>query len=233
VTGYQGGELNTLASYYVIRQSDAHAWTEVWLEDEGWVRVDPVSAVAPDRVALGSWRTALAGSRVPGTAMGRIPWVRRALLAWDAASTYWNDWVVGYGPDAQRALLDWLGLDTSRRGDRWTKLLALSVGATLAGSLALSFFLVWRQRRRAPVDPAARSFAAFSQRLAKLAVPPPATGETPLAYAARAQRGLPHVASEIAAIVTAYLRARYEPDADREALAELEARVAQFRPARA
>jgi protein-glutamine gamma-glutamyltransferase len=233
VTGYQGGELNTLGSYYVIRQSDAHAWTEVWLADEGWVRVDPVSAVAPDRVALGSWRTALAGDRVPGSAMGRIPWVRRALLAWDAATTYWNDWIVGYGPDAQRALLDWLGFDTSRRSERWTKLLVLSVAATLGGSLALSAFLLWRQRRRTPVDAAARSFANFSQRLAKLAVPLPATGEAPLAYAARAQRGLPHAAGEIAAIVAAYLRARYEPDADRGALAELEMRVARFRPARA
>ncbi len=218
VSGYQGGELNSLGSYYVIRQSDAHAWTEVWLADEGWVRVDPVSAVAPERVALGSWRTALGGDRVPGTAFGRIPWVRRTLLAWDAATTYWNDWIVGYGPDAQRALLDALGLDTARRSERWTKLLALSVSATLAGSLALSLFLFWRQRRRAPLDAAARSFATFSQRLAKLAVPLPATGEAPLAYAARAQGAVPHAAADIAAIVAAYLRARYEPDADRGAL---------------
>ena len=159
VTGYQGGELNTLASYYIIRQSDAHAWTEVWLADEGWVRVDPVSAVAPERVALGSWRSALEGDRVPGSALGRIAWVRRALLAWDAAATYWNDWIVGYGPDVQRALLDALGLDGARRSDRWPKLLALSVGATLAASLALSLYLAWRQRRRTPLDSASRAFA--------------------------------------------------------------------------
>jgi transglutaminase-like putative cysteine protease len=233
VTGYQGGELNTLASYYIIRESDAHAWTEVWLADDGWVRVDPVTAVAPERVALGSWRSALDGDRVPGTAIGRIEWVRRALLAWDAASTYWNDWVVGYGPELQRALLESLGLEGGRRSERWGKLLALSVGATLAASLALSLYLAWRQRRRTTVDAAARSFAVFARRLARLAVPPPATGEAPLAYAARAQSGAPHAAAEIATIVAAYLRARYEPDVGRTALAELQTHVARFRPARA
>jgi transglutaminase-like putative cysteine protease len=232
VSGYQGGELNTLGAYYVIRQSDAHAWTEVWLPEQGWVRVDPVSAVAPERVALGSWRTSLEGERAPGSAISRIEWVRRALLAWDAASTYWNDWVIGYGPDLQRALLESLGLEGGRRSERWTKLLLLSAGATLAASLALSLYLAWRQRRRTPVDAAARAFATFARRLARLAVPPPAIGEAPLAYAARAQGGIPHAAAEIAAIATAYLRARYEPDANRAALAELTARVAQFRPAR-
>ncbi len=233
VTGYQGGELNSLADYYIIRQSDAHAWTEVWLANEGWVRVDPVSAVAPERVALGSWRSALEGDRVPGSALGRIAWVRRALLAWDAAATYWNDWIVGYGPDVQRALLDALGLDGARRSDRWPKLLALSVGATLAASLALSLYLAWRQQRRTPLDPASRAFGVFARRLARHAVAPPATGEAPLAYATRAQRGLPQAAAEIGAITAAYLRARYEPDSDRAALAELKTRVAQFRPARA
>ena len=32
VTGYQGGELNTFGNYMTVRQADAHAWTEVWLE---------------------------------------------------------------------------------------------------------------------------------------------------------------------------------------------------------
>jgi transglutaminase-like putative cysteine protease len=233
VTGYQGGELNTLASYYIIRQSDAHAWTEVWLADEGWARVDPVSAVAPERVALGSWRRSLEGDRLPGGAFGRIAWVRRALLAWDAAATYWNDWIVGYGPDLQRALLDTLGLDDARRTDRWAKLLALSVSATLAASLALSLYLAWRQRRRTPLDSASRAFAVFARRLATHAVAHPVTGEAPLAYAARARDRLPQAAAEIGAITAAYLRARYEPDDDRAALAELKARVAQFRPARA
>jgi transglutaminase-like putative cysteine protease len=233
VTGYQGGELNGLGGYYIIRQSDAHAWTEVWLEGRGWVRVDPVSAVAPERVALGSWRSALAGERVPGNALRRLEWVRRALLAWDAASTYWNEWVIGYGPQLQRALLEALGLDGSARAEFWSKLLLLCVGAMLAGSLLVTLQLAWRRRRRTPVDEAAREFAAFTRRLARFDVVPRAPSEGPAAYGVRAERRLPHAAADIRAIVAAYLRARYERDADLSALSELRARVASFRPARA
>jgi transglutaminase-like putative cysteine protease len=232
VTGYQGGELNGLGGYYIIRQSDAHAWTEVWLEGRGWVRVDPVSAVAPERVALGSWRSALAGERVPGSALRRLEWVRRALLAWDAATTYWNEWVIGYGPQLQRALLDALGLDGAARSERWSKLLLLCVGATLVGSLLVTLQLAWRRRRRTPVDEAAREFAAFTRRLTRVDVPARAPSEGPAAYGVRAAKRLPHAAGEIRAIVAAYLRARYERDADLSALSELRARVASFRPAR-
>jgi hypothetical protein len=181
---------------------------------------------------LGSWRSALTGDRVPGSALGNIEWVRRALLAWDAATTYWNNWVIGYGPELQRALLDAFGLESSRRSDRWTRLLLMSVGVTLVASFALSIFLTIRQRRRTPVDSAARAFAVFSRKLGRLRIAPLAAGEGPVSYGDRAQRTLPHAGADIAAIVAAYLRARYEPDADRAALAELRARVAGFRPAR-
>jgi protein-glutamine gamma-glutamyltransferase len=230
VTGYQGGELNGVGGYYIIRQSDAHAWTEVWLDGQGWVRVDPVSAVAPERVALGSWRSALAGERVPGSTLGRLAWVRRAMLVWDAASTYWNEWVIGYGPLLQRALLDALGLEGAARAERWSKLLLLCVGATLAGSLLLTLQLAWRRRRHMPVDQAAREFALFARRLARVDVAPRARSEGPATYGARAATRLPHLAADIRLIVAAYLRARYE--SDESALDELRARVATFRPAR-
>jgi transglutaminase-like putative cysteine protease len=233
VTGYQGGELNGVGGYYIIRQSDAHAWTEVWLADRGWVRVDPVAAVAPDRVALGSWRNALAGQRVPGSALTRLEWVRSALLVWDAATTYWNDWIISYGPELQRALLDWLGFDGLPRAERASKLLLLCVGATLAGSLLVSLQLAWRRRGRTSVDEAALEFATFVRRLARLRVAPREPSEGPVAYGARAQSSAPQAAAEIGAIVAAYLRARYERDADGSALTELRALVASFRPARA
>src|SRR5690606_14137748 len=54
VTGYQGGEYNRMGEYWIVRQSDAHAWTEVWLEERGWTRVDPTAAVAPERIERGS-----------------------------------------------------------------------------------------------------------------------------------------------------------------------------------
>ena len=53
VTGYQGGEFNDVGNYLIVRQSDAHAWTEVWIEDRGWIRVDPTAAVSPSRIESG------------------------------------------------------------------------------------------------------------------------------------------------------------------------------------
>jgi protein-glutamine gamma-glutamyltransferase len=38
VTGYQGGEINPVDGFWTVRQSDAHAWAEVWLADRGWAR---------------------------------------------------------------------------------------------------------------------------------------------------------------------------------------------------
>jgi hypothetical protein len=106
------------------------------------------------------------------------------------------------------------------------------VGARLAGSLLVSLQLAWLRRRRTPVDNAAREFASFTRRLTRLDVAPRAPSEGPVAYAARVQSRLPHAEADIRAIVAAYLRARYERDADCSALAELRARVASFRPAR-
>jgi hypothetical protein len=228
--GYQGGELNAMGGYYIVRQSDAHAWTEVWLEDEGWVRVDGVGAVAPERLALGSF-AGQGEASIVGAAF-RARWLRQAALLWDVVNTSWQAWVIGYGPEVQRALLDALGFDDLRRSQRQTVLLALAATATIGLLLSLSLYLRWRQRRRAPVDRAARCFATFARHLARLAVPPRAPSEGPRAYAERAARALPQQESRIRAVAALYLAARYEPDAEGAALAELEQEVAALRAAR-
>jgi transglutaminase-like putative cysteine protease len=231
VIGYQGGELNALGGYYIVRQSDAHAWTEVWLENEGWTRVDGVAAVAPDRVALGFDGIGNGGATSAAAAL-RARWSRPIALFWDAVNTRWQTWVVGYGPELQRTLLESLGFENLRRAQRSTVLLALAIAATITLLLGLSLYLSWRQRQRAPVDAAARAFAAFVRLLARLDVPARAPAEGPRAYAERAARSLPHAAASIRAVVDLYLRARYEPDADGAALRELGAAVAAFRRGR-
>jgi protein-glutamine gamma-glutamyltransferase len=75
VTGYQGGEVNPISNRLVVRQSDAHAWSEVWLEGRGWTRVDPTGAVAPNRIELSLGDALPAGERVPGA---RAAWLPRA-----------------------------------------------------------------------------------------------------------------------------------------------------------
>jgi hypothetical protein len=232
VLGYQGGELNAIGGYYIIRQSDAHAWTEVWLEDDGWVRVDGVAAVAPERVALG-FNFAGAGGEARITAALRRGWARPIALFWDAVETGWQAWIVGYGPDLQRSLLETLGFDGLRRTQRSAVLLGLAAVATVALLLVLSMSMAWRRRRRSVFDPAASCFASFVRQLQRLQVPARAPSEAPRAYAERATRTLPHAAAHIRGIVELYLRARYEPDTDGAALAALTAEVAAFRTVRA
>ena len=79
VTGYQGGERNPVADYWIVRQSDAHAWTEVWL-DGHWQRYDPTAAVAPERIGCGLEPPARVGPRdLP--LLGNSPWFGRWRLA--------------------------------------------------------------------------------------------------------------------------------------------------------
>ncbi len=225
VTGYQGGELNPVGEYFIIRQSDAHAWTEVWLADAGWVRVDPTGAVAPDRIAAGLSQAMRAGEPVPGRTLARLPWLRNALLAWDAVNTYWNDWVLGYGPELQRALLNRLGFDNPR----WQTLLALAVGITALLLIALTAYLAFSFHRAARVDEAQRIYLRFCRRLARLRLIRNPQ-ETATAFASRAGRARPDLAAEIAAITRHYLSVRYEPGGGTDDLLALRNLVRSFKP---
>jgi len=86
VTGYQGGELNTIGNYMTVRQADAHAWVEVWLQNDGWVRVDPTAAVSPARVEAGVAAAVPQAETLPFMMRGVYPWLRRARMTWDSVA---------------------------------------------------------------------------------------------------------------------------------------------------
>jgi transglutaminase-like putative cysteine protease len=226
VTGYQGGELNPYAEYYIVRESNAHAWSEVWLEDRGWVRVDPVAAVAPERISLGLGEDPSSANANGVAALANLGWARQLSLAWDAVDTVWNEWIIGYGPALQRSLIEWLGLGRLR----WTEMLTLSISGALAIVFSTALALAWRARSRERVDLAARLFAAFVKRARRAGVPERASTEPPAAYETRACARLPAYAEEIRAIVHCYLQARYEHDPQGHHLAKLSAHVRAFRP---
>ncbi|MCV6638606.1 DUF3488 and transglutaminase-like domain-containing protein [Candidatus Albibeggiatoa sp. nov. NOAA] len=114
VTGYQGGEMNPLGDYLIVRQRDAHAWAEVWLDDKGWVRIDPTAAVAPERVeqgidtALPQEYSPLLGMELSANSNIVQAW-QQMQRVWDAMNNGWNQWVLGYGPERQQQLLKMLG----------------------------------------------------------------------------------------------------------------------------
>jgi hypothetical protein len=227
VTGFQGAEYNRFGDYWFVRWSNAHAWTEVYTDELGWVRVDPVATVAPDRISLGSTRSI----RRPGESLtqrlGDSSFLRQLALRWDAANTFWNNWIIGYGPQLQDELFGKFGFDSIRR----ETLLLITIGGTCLLLLVLVLHVSLKARAwRASADPATLSFRRFVRALKKLSVEPPRQGETPMTYARRAAATLPEHGDSIVRITTAYLAARYEPDHSGAAGQRLADLVRDFRP---
>ncbi|MBC8209607.1 MAG: DUF3488 domain-containing transglutaminase family protein [Gammaproteobacteria bacterium] len=116
VTGYQGGEINQVGNYLIVRQSDAHAWTEVWLQDRGWVRVDPTAAVSPDRIEKGLDQAL--NNQFSNFKIGkRHQFLGQLLYNWDNLQHNWNDWILNYDQRKQARFLNQLGLGIRSWGD--------------------------------------------------------------------------------------------------------------------
>lgn len=227
VTGYQGGKVNPLDGFLVVRQRDAHAWAEVWIDERGWVRVDPTAAVAPSRVERGL-EAAIPTAAAPfagfaldeDSGLGRL--VRGVRDGWDAAGNWWNQWVLGFEGKRQREVLARIGIDPSD----WRR---LGVGVLVLVGVPL-LVLAWLLHRRRPMpDPARRLYERFCRRLAHLGIAR-RPAEAPLAYARRASAALPGHAAAIAEVTDAYTRARYARSGD--GVARLRRLVAGFRPSR-
>ena len=162
VTGYQGGEINPSDGYMEVRQSDAHAWAEVWIEQRGWIRVDPTAAVAPERiqrsVASQSARRLFGGLVTLSPA--RDSWLAMTRFTWDALSNAWNQRVLNYSPEQQKKLVARLGIGNVD----WAVLTALMMGI---GSLVMALMMLPLLMNRARTDPAARMYETFCQRMAR------------------------------------------------------------------
>ena len=153
VTGYQGGELNALDGFFVVRQSDAHAWAEVWMNGRGWVRVDPTAAVAPGRVGtlqrLQAQRGAIANAMLGRFSPGLV---LRLRATWDAVNNRWNQWVLNYSQERQFDLLRAIGFSSPA----WEDLSYLLIGIVVAASLAGA---AWTRLERQRSDPWLRLLA--------------------------------------------------------------------------
>ena len=222
VTGYLGGELNALSPHMTVRQSDAHAWSEIWLADRGWVRVDPTGYVAPDRIEYGIDRALAATERVPGRLLRTSALLGQLRDAWDAATFAWNDWVLGYDRNRQYALLEWFGVKSPNA----TKL-TIALGVLLALCAAgLSIQFAWRSRPRA-AGAAQLSYARFCGKLARVHLVR-APQEGPQDFAQRAGTARPELRGAIDRITALYLDARYLPEPKPDGLATLRRLVHAF-----
>ena len=218
VSGYQGGEFNPLDGYLVIRQSDAHAWAEVWLEGQGWVRVDPTASVSPTRIETGIADALPFGEPLPALVQWRADWLRTLRYRWEAVNNAWNQHILGYDPQRQRELLSRLGLPETD----WRSL-ATVLG--IACSLLVAAMTAWTLYQRPAIDPARRLWLTALRQLARRPVDC-APWETPMAVAQRVREQRPELAETFQNVVDAYLQARYGKsnnnlNALREAVARL------------
>lgn len=221
VTGYQGGELNPVDNYLVVRQADAHAWAEVWLRGQGWVRVDPTAAVSPSRIENGI-TAALSESDVlmlPGVAN----WLQPARLTWDAAANGWNQWVLGYDASRQLQVLAGVGLGAAS----WRTMTMVLVAIASAITLVLGILLL-RQQRSQHRDPVISAYRNFCRKLAATGISR-RDGEGPRDFAARASVACPQDAAAIDAISKLYAEARYGASPDRASIDRLILLVRRFK----
>ncbi|AKH21119.1 transglutaminase TgpA family protein [Sedimenticola thiotaurini] len=229
VTGYQGGELNPLGDYLIVRQSDAHAWSEVWLEQSGWTRIDPTAAVAPERIER-SFEFDLQENSAPGfpvifsagdnALLNRL--AKQFRLGLDAANASWHRWILGYSSEQQQHLLQLLGF-----GALSAFKLALTMMLAIAALVPLLILLLrWRGRGR--VDPVQRDYATFCRRLARRGLRR-LPHEGPQDFARRVIRKRPDLQRPVSAIVNLYISLRYGSADDPRQRRRLHQLVRSFR----
>ncbi len=219
VLGYQGGEMNPVGGHMIVRQSDAHAWTEVWLDGIGWYRVDPTGAVAPDRIESGASGSLLDGAGLAWGLSASSAFLHQLTMTWDAMNAKWNEWVLGYGPENQERFMEWIGMDDPS----WRKMMLTLIAVVAALVMLISGLLALRYRA-----PKTDRAATLYKRFVNKAGIELRTGETPAVFARRVAAESPIPAEIINEITSTYLNARYGP-ADPIAMRRLESAVAAVR----
>ena len=222
VTGYQGGDLNPVDNAWTVRQSDAHAWAEVWMAGRGWVRVDPTGAVSPGRV--GAFQRLRAPQGAFASAVGSFvgPGLGQNLRAfWEATNNRWNQWVLNYTQSRQLDLLKTLGFESPSWQDLTTVLGGLIALTALGG-------MGWGLWQRGQHDPWLRLLAQARLRLARAGLDLPAT-LPPRAMATRIQAQFGPAGTAVADWLLRLEQLRYAPPTNTSTHNEWKSLRRQFR----
>ena len=209
VVGYQGGEYNRLGNYVAVHQFDAHAWSEVWLEGQGWVRVDPTSVVSPERIENGL-ESAVEDEFLADIGLSLMKFrsslvITELRLQLSAISHYWDAWVVGYSPSFQMSML------SRYLGELNRQTMGMILMSTFFGMLGVTALILLLRRSQHKLAPADREYLKFCRYLANqgLARSP---GEGPISYAGRVVASRPDLANSVNAVTDAYIRANFIDD---------------------
>lgn len=228
VSGYQGGKLNAIGEFLEIRQADAHAWAEVWLAGQGWVRFDPTAAVAPERIQQGvNIDLQLASGSVnfslfdAAAQQGMLAeWYQTLRQGWQNVDYSWQRWVINYNTANQASFLQGLGMPDMAAALRWMLI-------TIALCTISIFGLIMRRPAHVP-DLALRHYQRFCRRLARHNLVC-AAGETASQFAQRVSEQLPACRTDVERITQLYLHCRYGKHVEASQLQALAKLVAGFK----
>jgi protein-glutamine gamma-glutamyltransferase len=230
VGGYLGGEANPYADYLIVRQSDAHAWVEIWDPEKGWMRMDPTAAVAPDRILEGPQSALPAGEMADffdrkylKSISGFFQQVR---FRWDAVSIQWSAFFEGYSYDAQQALLARIGI---RPGMLSVTLKAVLLLLAMAGMILGACAWVTMRPTRFRTDPVEKYYARFCDKLARAGLPrKPHQG--PVDYLRDVVKHRPELEHDMVPVMDLYVSLRYRDQISTLLISEFIRKVRRFDP---
>lgn len=201
VTGYQGGEYNPIDGYLIVRQSDAHAWAEIWLSGKGWVRVDPTGAIAPERIEAGLASALPSGEPLPYALRVDLFWLKQIRFRWEAVTNAWEQWVLGYDSQRQQDMLSRFGMHQPD----WE---SMTIAMSLLCAMLLLGLTAWALRHQIKHDPLVRAWRRFSQKMSRYNLVRQ-EWEGPEDYAKRISSTQPDLAHSTHEIVSLYISLRY------------------------
>ena len=223
VTGYQGAERNPLGNYWIVRQSDAHAWVEAWIDDH-WVRFDPTAMVAPDRIEYGFDAAMERRDEVGGRRLADNQLFMRIAMSWDAINTGWNRWVLSFGPETQSTMMSLAGI---RNPTIEHLVITMAVSIT---ALLIIIGIVQRYRSRPRPDRLLLAYNRLCRHTGKAARSRrPAEG--PHEYLAAICALRPDLSGELRQLFDMYISLRYDGINDEPLRRKFQAAVRTFRPA--
>ncbi len=223
VTGYLGGEYNNVGDYWAIKQSDAHAWTEVWLPDQGWLRVDPTAVIPANRV---EYSPLIERFSTTALATGNFKWLRQAWrktrYGWDNINYYWNIWIIGYDDEQQTDLLSKLGFDNIS----W-KGLSFFLFSSLSIVLMVITLIILKRKSKPYQDPVQVIYARYCKKLERIGIIKKPS-ETAIQLANRAIQIRPELDSRLNKITDQYNNLRYSQSLGADLYAQFKKTIAHL-----
>jgi hypothetical protein len=225
VTGYQGGELNKVGYFLEIRQADAHAWAEVWLENKGWVRVDPTAAVAPERIEQNvNIDQLIAGGLINYTPLSEkaqqtLDWLKQSQQLWHNLDYSWQRWVINYDNRHQANFLSSIGIANLKAMLYWM------VGLMSLLTATVSLFLL--HQKQTTSDPVVHLYQSYCKKLAKHQLHK-ADNEGAKDFAERVKNQLPQYATAIDQLTELFIKLHYGKHSSPEDFKRFKELVADF-----